>query len=105
VGFCGLNSLDAETVEVMYAVMPIARKQGYATEIAIMMTRHAFNNLGYHRAIALIMPANEYSAIVATRAGFKDNGFVRAANFPEKVHQFILERKVSDGSNGCICDQ
>jgi len=65
VGFCGLNSHDKETVEIMYAVMPSARQQGYATEIATVLTRYAFDTLGYRRVIAFITPANEYSKIVS----------------------------------------
>ncbi len=92
VGFCGLNPYDETTIEILYAVMPSRRRQGYATEIATALTHYAFYELGYQRVIAFIVPANEYSKTVATKVGFKDGGLVRNANFSEKVHQFILER-------------
>ncbi len=91
VGFCGLNPHDEKTIEIMYAVMPSARQQGYATEIATALARYALAQLGYCRVSALIVPANEYSKLVAGRVGFKDCGLVRNVNFAEKVHQFILE--------------
>ena len=93
VGFCGLNPHDEETIEIMYAVMPSARRQGYATEIATALARYSLDELGYRRVIALIVPANQYSKIVAARVGFKDGGLVRNTNFAEKVHQFILEQE------------
>ena len=93
VGFCGLNPHDEETIEIMYAVMPSARQQGYATEIATALARYSLNELGYRRVIALIVPANKYSKIVAARVGFKDGGLVRDVNFAEQVHQFILEQE------------
>lgn len=96
VGFCGLNPHDEETIEIMYAVMPSARQQGYATEIAAALARYSLDELGYRRAIALIVPANKYSKIVATRVGFKDGGLVRNVNFAEKVHQFILEQETAN---------
>lgn len=96
VGFCGLNPHDEETIEIMYAVMPSARQQGYATEIATALARYSLDELGYRRAIALIVPANKYSKIVATRVGFKDGGLVRNVNFAEKVHQFILEQETAN---------
>jgi len=92
VGFCGLNPQDAKTVEVIYAVMPIARHQGYATEMLIAITDYGLNELGYGRAIALILPQNEASKQVAQRAKLKDCGFVNNDKFMEPVHQFVLKK-------------
>ena len=91
VGFCGLNPHNEETTEIMYAVMPGARQQGYATEMVVALTRYALDDLGYHRAIAFIAPENRYSKLVATKAGFIDHGLVKHALFSEDVHQFICE--------------
>ena len=103
VGFCGLNFHNEETTEIMYAVMPSARHQGYATEIATALARYALYELGTRRVIAFIMPANEYSKIVAMRVGFKDGGLVRNANFVEKVHQYILEREAANKAMEPTC--
>ena len=93
VGFCGLHPHDEETAEIMYAVMPAARRRGYATEIAGALSRHALEKLGYRRVIAFVVPANEPSKTVAARAGFRDGGLVENANFEEKVHRYVLERE------------
>lgn len=95
VGFCGLNPYDKETVEIMYAVMPEARRQGYATEVAIALSHYALNELGYHRVIAPISPAHTSSQSVAKKAGFEDRGLVTMPNLPGKVHLFVLEQATS----------
>ena len=92
-GFCGLTPHDQETVEITYAVMPNARRQGYATEIAAALSQYALNKLSYLRVIAPIAPANEGSKIVAAKVGFKDRGLVTNADSAEIVHQFVLERE------------
>ena len=92
VGFCGLTPHDHETVEIMYAVMPDARRNGYATEIAAALAQYALDALGYRQVVAPIDPANEASKAVVTRAGFKDCGLMTRADSAETVHQFVLER-------------
>ena len=91
-GFCGLTPHDQETVEIMYAVMPNARRKGYAVEIATALSQSALNELSCLRVIAPIAPANEVSKIVAAKVGFKDHGLVTHADSAEIVHQFVLER-------------
>ena len=99
VGFCGLNPHDDEAVEVMYAVMPEARGQGYGVEIAIAISHYALNVLGYHRVVAPIEPENKYSQIIVTKAGFKDCGIVRQANFPDFARQFVLQREMTNDAD------
>ena len=91
-GFCGLTPHDQETVEIMYAVMPNARRKGYAVEIATALSQSALNELSCLRVIAPIAPANEVSKIVVAKVGFKDHGLVTHADSAEIVHQFVLER-------------
>ena len=93
VGFCGLTPHDQETVEIMYAVMPSARRKGYAIEIATTLARYALDELGYVRVVAPIAPTNEFSKVVVTKAGFKDCGLTTSANAAATVHQFILEQE------------
>ena len=93
IGFCGLTPHDRETVEIMYAVMPNTRRKGYATEIATTLARYALDELGYVRVVAPIAPANEFSKVVATKAGFKDCGLTTNANTAATVHQFIFEHE------------
>lgn len=89
VGFCGLTPHDNETVEIMYAIMPSARRQGFATEVAAQLARYALDELGYLRVTAPIVPTHEYSKAVVKKAGFKDCGLAQSIN---RVHQFVLEQ-------------
>ena len=97
VGFCGLSPRDEETMEVLYAVMPEARRKGYATEIASALAEYALNRLGFLRVAAFIVPANEPSKVVAARAGFVDGGLVKNRNYKRLVHRFILDRETAPG--------
>lgn len=96
VGFCGLNPHDEETVEIMYAIVPQARRQGYATEVAAAIARFALADMGYHRAIAPIDPAHKASQAVVTKAGFTDCGLVSDPNSNEMKHLFVFEQASSD---------
>ena len=91
VGFCGLTPREEGTVEIMYAVMPDARGQGYAVEIASMLAQHAVNQLGYRRAIAPIAPEHEISKAVVVKAGFCDRGLCQIPGFSKMVHLFVFE--------------
>ena len=102
VGFCGLTPHDHKTVEIMYAVMPSARRKGYATEIATTLARYALDGLGYGRVVAPIAPANEVSKLVATKAGFEDCGLTKSANTAVAVHQFIFEQKSANNPSTAI---
>lgn len=96
IGFCGLTPHDEETIEIMYAIMPDARRKGYATEVAAVLSQYALNKLGYLQVIAPIAPANEVSKIVAKKVGFQDNGLVTDVNSGELVHQFVFKQRVPD---------
>ena len=96
VGFCGLTPQDETTMEIMYAVMPEARGQGYATEIAKALAGYALDELGYARVLAPIVPGHTVSRAVAAKAGFEDRGLVDSAEAGGKVHQFVMERVSGD---------
>ena len=93
VGFCGLHPQDQETVEIMYAVVPSARRKGYATEIATTLGHYAMDKLGYSRITAPIDLENKYSRLAAISAGFKDHGPAERENPPRIVREFILEKE------------
>lgn len=91
VGFCGLTPREEGTVEIMYAVMPNERGQGYATEIAATLAQYAISQLGYRRVIAPISPEHKISKAVAVSAGFKDHGISQNPDSLVKVHLFVFE--------------
>jgi len=92
-GFCGLTPWEEGTVEIMYAVMPNARGQGYATEISATLAKHAIHQLGYRRVIAPIAPEHEISKAVAMKAGFCDRGLCQNPGSSKMVHLFVFDRE------------
>ncbi|NEQ42856.1 MAG: GNAT family N-acetyltransferase [Leptolyngbya sp. SIOISBB] len=93
VGFCGLHPHDQATVEIMYAILPQARRQGYATEVAAAITRWALTDMGYRRAIAPIDPAHPASQAVVIKAGFTDCGLVQNPASPDPKRLFVFEQE------------
>lgn len=96
VGFCGLHPHDPETVEIMYAIMPQVRRQGYATEVATAITRLALVDMGYRRAIAPIDPAHQASQAVVVKAGFTDCGLVQNQGSTGIKRLFVCEQAAID---------
>lgn len=93
VGFCGLHPHDSTTVEIMYAVMPSARKRGYATEIAKTLGHAALDVLDYSRVVAPIDLNNEFSCRAALKAGFVDQGPIKGEEPARLKHNYVLEKK------------
>ncbi|MGI5862779.1 MAG: GNAT family N-acetyltransferase [Myxococcales bacterium] len=77
VGDCGLSPRavdDLEHVEVGWHLLPRHWHQGYATEAAREVVRHAFEERGLDHVISLIRPENEPSRRVARRLGMRAVG-------------------------------
>lgn len=66
-------------------------RKGYATEAASASIRYAFETLGRHQLISLIMPDNQPSIRVAERLGEKLQG--RAEIFEREVLVYSLDRQ------------
>ena len=92
VGFCGLTPREEEQVEIMYAIMPNLRGNGYAVETASRLAQYAVDQLGYRRVIAPISCEHEVSKAVSRSAGFDDLGFRNSLNSSENVHLFVYEK-------------
>lgn len=74
VGNCGLLEKEVEgrtEIELIYVLTPSAWGKGYATEMGRALKRHAFEEMGIRRLIALIEPENEASEQVAIRIGMR----------------------------------
>lgn len=95
IGFCGLTPRENDEVEIMYAIMPNYRGNGYAVEIASRLAQYAVDQLGYRRVIAPISPKHEVSKTVAAKAGFNDHGITKSLDSAEYVHLFVYEQKDS----------
>lgn len=62
--------------EIHWAIFPAHQGQGYATEAARAIRRHARDDLGFTRLVSCIEPANEASVRVALRLGAVREGTV-----------------------------
>ena len=84
VGGGTLHHLDSERkiVEIGYFVLPHARRRGFATTIARLLSEHAFT-LGIRRVAAYVNVGNTASERVAERAGFTREGVVRSMPKPD----------------------
>ncbi|GAA4681025.1 GNAT family N-acetyltransferase [Phytohabitans rumicis] len=81
-GSCGLPSIDRvrRSAEVGYWVAPWARGRGVATRATRAVSRWAFDELGMKRVIWQAEIGNHASRLVARRAGFRIEGYLRLAD-------------------------
>ena len=73
VGRCGIHrwSLDGRSeVELGYVVRPELWSQGFATEMASAVARHAFSVLGLPELVGFTLPENIASRRVLEKVGF-----------------------------------
>lgn len=66
-----VRSRADECLELGWVLAPEHRGAGYATEAAAALLRFAFDEMGAHRVIARMDPANDASAKVAARLGLR----------------------------------
>lgn len=74
IGHCGYidKEIDGETeYELNYMIDASAWGNGYATEIALALKDYAFDTLGLHRIVAIILPENTASLRVAQKIGMR----------------------------------
>lgn len=70
IGFCGLRPLDnAPGVEVLYGIKPSRWGEGLATEVAVAMLRHGFEDAGLDRIIGIADRENAASRRVLEKIG------------------------------------
>ena len=78
VGCCGVDDWTGEDVARFgYWIAREARRRGYATRAAILMTRWLFER-GAARVVLTVVAGNEGSVAVARRAGFVHEGTMRS---------------------------
>jgi [ribosomal protein S5]-alanine N-acetyltransferase len=73
IGFTGLwYFFDEEQPQLVYALLPNATQQGYATEAADRIINYSFSELGYPYLVASTDRANLKSQQVAQRLGMQN---------------------------------
>ena len=85
VGFAGMVQVDLvrQQGEIGYVVAPSARGRGVAGRAVSLLTGWGFAQLDLRRIELRIDPANEPSARVARRAGYRLEGTLRSLYFKE----------------------
>ncbi|BCB79736.1 hypothetical protein GCM10022251_40320 [Phytohabitans flavus] len=79
---CGLVTIDRvlDSAEVGYWTAPWARRRGVATRAIRAVSRWAFESLGLRRVVWQARVGNHASRLVALRAGFRVEGYLRMAD-------------------------
>jgi [ribosomal protein S5]-alanine N-acetyltransferase len=71
-GMCGLLRRDSHPdVEIGFAMLPIGRGQGYASEAATAALHIGTERLGLRRIVAITAPENRDSIRILERLGFR----------------------------------
>ncbi len=70
-GESGLTLLDDDEVEIGWMLLPPYWGQGYASELASAVKRHAFESLRMPRLVAFVRPDNDRSSRVALKIGMR----------------------------------
>ena len=80
IGICGLIKRDNLTdVDLGFAFMPEFRGEGFAKEASEACMRHARDQLGINRVVAIVSPENQRSIALLTKLGFRFEANWRAA--------------------------
>lgn len=90
IGICGLIKRETlADVDLGYAFLPAFMGQGYATEAAAGVLRHA-KTLGLSRVVAITTPGNEASDAVLRRIGMQLEGIVHLTPEDHGTQLFAL---------------
>lgn len=99
-GMCGLLRRDWHPdVEIGFALLPSARRHGYALEAAAAVVQFARDSLRLERLVALTAPDNQRSIRVLERIGLRFERMVHAPDAPGDSRLFVLELP-AEGSDG-----
>lgn len=91
IGICGI--LQRETLprpDLGFALLADYRQQGYATEAARAVLRHAGETLGLERVLAFLTPANLASRQLLLRLGFHYEGKLPPVSNAEALDLYAL---------------
>ncbi|HEX4388556.1 MAG TPA: GNAT family N-acetyltransferase [Steroidobacteraceae bacterium] len=91
-GMCGLLRRDWHAdVEIGFALLPPARRRGYALEAAAAVVQFARESLRLERVVALTAPDNQSSIRVLEKIGLRFERMVHAPDAPGDSRLFVLQ--------------
>jgi RimJ/RimL family protein N-acetyltransferase len=78
IGTCGLVKRDGlDHADIGFAFLPQFRSQGFAREAAAAVMKHARDDLGLDRILAIVTPANKPSVSLIEKIGLRFDRFAR----------------------------
>jgi RimJ/RimL family protein N-acetyltransferase len=99
-GLCGLLRRDSHPdVEIGFAMLPIGRGQGYASEAAATALQLGIERFGLRRVVAITAPDNRNSIRILERLGFRFERMVHyTADGESRLFIFDSARALSAAS-------
>jgi len=92
IGLCGLLRRDTlADIDIGYALLPTAFRQGYAAEACAAVLADAWTRLSLRRIVAIVSVGNAASMRVLEKLGFRDEGFVQLTADAERLRLFAIE--------------
>jgi RimJ/RimL family protein N-acetyltransferase len=86
IGMCGLVRREAlPGPDIGFAFLPAWRSRGYGLEAARAVLRHAEEDCGLRRLVAIVSPGNTASRRLLERIGFRFEGMTRLADDASEV--------------------
>ena len=91
IGLCGLLKRDTlADIDIGYAFLPAAFRQGYAAEACAVVLADAWTRLALCRVVAIVSVGNAASMRVLDKLGFRDEGFVQLTADAERLRLFAI---------------
>jgi len=92
IGISGLVRREAlPGPDIGFAFLPAWRGQGYALEAARAVRRHAAEDCGLERLLAIVSPGNTASRRLLERIGFRFEGMTRLADDAAEVELLVCD--------------
>ena len=93
IGICGMLKRDTlPDPDIGFAFLPFYWNQGYAFEAAAAVMKHARENLGLNRVLAITTPDNDASAKLLTKIGLRFDRVLKLSEDATEVKLFTSNR-------------
>jgi [ribosomal protein S5]-alanine N-acetyltransferase len=92
IGISGLVRRETlSDTDIGFAFLPAYWSQGFALESAAAVMRHARENLGLGRILAITSPDNESSARLLSKLGLRFDRMIKLADDAEEIRLFTTD--------------
>lgn len=94
IGTCGLYKRDGiDGLDIGYALLPEFEGFGFAREAVSAALSFGFDDLGYEKISAYILPSNQASITLVEHFNFQLNGLRKLSNDDEDLNYYILSKE------------